>query len=336
MDPFDPSSPTNIDRPMGWAMPDSGGDLPNDRSWAAPESGGDAGRRAVGAGDWADEDDGDRRSAGPVRLPVPLGPMTASDLLDGGFAILKARPAAVFGVSAMIVVPFFALRAYLSRQIVSNASFTSIFNDPTTPRYSNGDVFLGYVGIGLGTLTVLLIGCVISRMVSAWYAGGDVTAGEALLAVAKKLPTILTVWLAMLVVNIVGLMVLCVGWFFVNPLFLVVAPVIMIEDKGPILGLQRAVTLATRRYLWLCVYDFAATAMAMLADYALTALPGAIASGLPGPWRWIVSGAADAAVAILLTPAVAGVAVLVYLDLRVRSEGLDIEMETAEAFASNG
>ena len=44
-----------------------------------------------------------------------LAPMTVSDILDGGFAILKRAPATIIGLTAVFVVPVQALGAWLNR-----------------------------------------------------------------------------------------------------------------------------------------------------------------------------------------------------------------------------
>src|SRR4051794_27293731 len=149
--PYDPNSSSHDAPPVGpepdkagfgsasagsWAMPDAGSSGTSDSTWAAPESGGEAPSSGpVGrAGD--DFDAEPERIAGRVRLPVRLRPMTTSDLLDGGFAILKTRPGAVFGVSAAIIIPFHALQAFLARNVVNDSgnTFGSLLNDTSTTR----------------------------------------------------------------------------------------------------------------------------------------------------------------------------------------------------------
>jgi hypothetical protein len=51
------------------------------------------------------------------------------------------------------------------------------------------------------------------------------------------------------------------------------------------------------------------------------------------PAAWAVNTAVAAAALLVTVPFVAGVATLLYLDLRVRTEGLDIELAAARRFA---
>lgn len=348
MNQFDPTEPSNADPSPGrggWAMPDSVADS-SSPPWVTPEQGGsttqqaEPGGASVDVGTDAGHGDGDdapHRQAERPRLPVALRPMTVSDLLDGGFAILKARPGSVFGAAALIVVPLYAVQVLLSRGVVDSSNINALFTADPTSRSSGaangGEVVSSYLGQGIATMAVLLVGCVLARMVSAWYAGGEITMGEAFKSVLKALPTILVAWFFMLILNVISLLVLCIGWFFLNPLFMVVAPVIMIEGLGPIAAMKRSVQLVGRRYFWVVLYDLCVSVMAYIAANALTLIPQALGVALPKPWNWVALGAGQTVVALIIVPAVAGVAVLLYLDLRIRSEGLDLELKASEAFA---
>jgi len=339
----DPSHPpTSGSEQSGiWAMPDAGADADRPRQWVAPEavpgSGEGTAHRSRSVTDERTPSEQGNGAGTPTRLPVPLGPMTTSDLLDGGFSILKCRPGAVFGASAVIIIPLHMLQSFLSRNLVDTNSLTQLLDPPSATRsgtrVSAVDVLGAYAGQILATLAVFLVGCALARMVSAWYAGGDVTAVEALKATLKALPVVMAVWVMLLIPNGLALAAGCIGWFFLNPLFMVAAPVIVIEGLGPIAAIGRSVRLVGRRYLWVVLYNFAVTVMAYLATNALTIIPQVLAVALPQPWNWIALGAGQTLVAMIIIPAVAGVAVLLYLDLRIRSEGLDIELKAADVFA---
>ena len=49
-------------------------------------------------------------------------------------------------------------------------------------------------------------------------------------------------------------------------------------------------------------------------------------------WIWIAVAAVDVVVQLVMAPVLAGWAVLAYLDLRVRTEGLDLELEAMDRF----
>jgi hypothetical protein len=47
---------------------------------------------------------------------------------------------------------------------------------------------------------------------------------------------------------------------------------------------------------------------------------------------WILPAAVGVVSSLVTMPLVAGITVLIYLDLRVRTEGLDLELRAADAF----
>jgi hypothetical protein len=51
-----------------------------------------------------------------------------------------------------------------------------------------------------------------------------------------------------------------------------------------------------------------------------------------GGLGWLLAAAVGVLTQLITIPVVAGITVLIYLDLRVRTEGLDLELEAIEAF----
>ena len=114
------------------------------------------------------------------------------------------------------------------------------------------------------------------------------------------------------------------------------APAIVVEQLGPWDGVVRSVTLVSRRFWWAVFV----TDVASLGVYVLSRLWRIVGTDLAGilaePWSWIVSGLLNGALDLVFVTALLSVSVLLYLDLRVRTEGLDIELGVADAFGRAG
>jgi hypothetical protein len=128
---------------------------PSSRGWATPESysavlepGGDT-RGLDGLGGLGGpEHPGDglgrvdqpppRADAAPPMLPVPLKPLTLSDLLDGSWAIIKARPKTVFLITAAIVIPVQVVVALLQRGLAKSVDFTTLFTNSSFSSSGRG------------------------------------------------------------------------------------------------------------------------------------------------------------------------------------------------------
>jgi hypothetical protein len=324
-----------------WALPEAGPDrsAQDDVVVAAATDAAQGGSFDHGGGAAGDDHGWHAPPAvtGPPLLPVPLKPMTISDILDGAWGVIKARPKSVLAITAVIILPVQVLSAYLQRNVRSTldvlfaANNTDVFSQGQTGATSLSTVLLTYLAEALTVLCYYFLGYALARLVSAWYAGGDLTVKQTLIATAKKAHYI-TATFFLLLLPIAIARGTCVGSFFVIPLFMLAMPVMAIEGTNPWTSAMRSWKLVSRRLWWVMLYWFASLLIEELVNLAIEAAPGLVAIFSPAAARFLVPVAA--AVAHFVTaPFVVGVPILIYLDLRVRTEGLDLELEAADAFA---
>jgi hypothetical protein len=268
----------------------------------------------------------------PVRLPVPLRPMTASDLLDGSFAVIKARPRTVFAIAAAVLVPFHLVAAFLQRDLAAGVSLTSGLAR-TNSSASAGTLGLSYLALAVLSLAPFFLGGALARLVTTWYVGGDLSAGDALRATARRAPALVGAFALLLPLKILGGMVMCVGAIPVVTLFVVTAPAITVEGLGPIAGAQRSWRLVSRRFWPSLLLIVLATVAASVLGSIFGGIPQQLVGLLPAPFDWLAKGVVAALVALVVDTALASVAVLLYVDLRIRTEGLDLELGAADAIA---
>ena len=200
--------------PAAWAVPEAPTAEP---AWATPEAGGAAMGPATEpppppAPGW---DDSPEPVTPPV-LPVALKAMTTTDIVDGAWGIIKARPKTVFAVTAMILLPTEIVAAWLSQGGSTFLDLSAALADSTVAASSPS--VLGGAGVYLAALiqnlSLFLLGGAIARLVSSWYAGGDMTARQAVLASLRKAPALLGAFAILLPVKLVAL-----AWtpFWSNP-----------------------------------------------------------------------------------------------------------------------
>ena len=274
------------------------------------------------------------------RLPVPLRPMSLTDLLDGAFAVIKARPRTVFTIAAAILIPTHVVAAFLQRHTSSAASLTNTFNllnagstgSSGRSTLDNTDILWAYVAAALLALSLFFLGGALGRLVTAWYAGSDLTAGEALSASFRRTPALVGAFLLLLVPKLVGFCICYVPGVLAVTLFALTAPALVVEGLGPIGAAQRSWRLVASRF-WPCVGIIVlATLGAQLLTAVMGIIPTLVASALPSPLDWIATAAVSSAVAMIVITALVSLSVLLYIDLRIRTEGLDIELGAADAF----
>jgi hypothetical protein len=260
--------------------------------------------------------------------------MTLSDLLDGAFRVIKSRPRTVFGIAATILVPVYILGAFFQRNVLRDSpiGLPSLTGGGGLVSLTGGDILGSFAAALVVAAALFPLGGALARLVTAWYAGGDLTAGEALAASFRRLPVMLAAFVLLLPLKALGYAFEEVGALVPVTLFVVTAPVITVEGLGPIAAAQRSWRLVSRRFWPSVLVVVVCVVGSSVLTFALGIIPEALASLLPSPFDWIATGAARAAVAMVVATALVSVSALLYLDLRIRTEGLDLELEAADAF----
>jgi hypothetical protein len=260
--------------------------------------------------------------------------MTMSDLLDGGFTILKRAPATIIGLTAVFVIPLQVLGAFLGRGVEGFSAERLVDESDSFdigPSLASGT---GAILVQVGSMFALVIvAAAIARLVSAWYVGHDLTTGELLRGTGPiAWPLFASCILVHLLeaVSILGLGVLPLA---VMTWFLVTAPVIGAERVGPIAAMRRSARLVSRRFWHVLGAALLGYLVELLFVYAIGLIPlvASLFIGTEGV-AWVIPAAVGVATQLITMPFVASVTVLIYLDLRVRTEGLDLELRAGDAF----
>jgi hypothetical protein len=269
---------------------------------------------------------------GPLAVPVPLRPMTPTDIIDGALASVKIDPRTVLTVVGVFVVPLQLASAWASRHQFDSDTFTQIFQErgsvgPSTSGASTVSLLVSLVSyfalpFAMGAVATLL---------SAWYVGARPTAGDALRSVGRRWWQVILAWTFVSVCTGIGLVLLVMPGLILLTMFSVAVPAITVEGLGPIAGMKRSWALVRRR-LW---PTMGVLLLVLLVNALLGAALGALSSAvLVVSWGWIVSAAVGVISGVVTRAFVAFATVLLYLDLRIRTEGLDIEIEAGALFDS--
>jgi hypothetical protein len=306
----------NPPEPEAWVAPDTQPEAPPVPAAAAPAV---HRRRGAGAG------------AGRPEVPVALRPLGAAEKLDAALRILKLAPATVLTLTAVAVVPVELLATAVLRldddplpRAVFGAPIASAFTDDTGAGAAVPLVFFV-----LDALALAWVAAGLSQLVTGWHVGRRDDAATLLRRGVQRLPALL---LAVVLVHLaegVGLVALVVGALVPMAWFALVAPVIGAERLGAVAAMGRSFSLTKRAFVTVLATGILVAAVAAALRIALAGL-GALALASSFPGDWVLVTAIGIAVRLVLEPLVAGTAVLLYLDLRVRHEGLDIELAAIE------
>jgi hypothetical protein len=271
-------------------------------------------------------------------MEEPLRPATLTDLLDGGYRLLRARPGTVLALSALFVVPGHVLAGMANRGTIEDLN----------ALVGGSSLLFGADGGGFGSLLLTLssavvrslgllyLGVALTLVVLADRAGTRLGATAAAGAALRRSGPVLLSWPVLTIGSVASYLVCFLPLFVWLGLTAVVAPVIAAEGAGPMAAIGRSFKLTGRRF-WGAVAVVALSALVVnVLDTILVIIPQAVAVALPASFGWVVAMAGAAAASTLTSGPLVLSCVLLYLDLRVRAEGLDLRQRAAAAFARAG
>lgn len=269
------------------------------------------------------------------RLPAAtrgLRPLSVPQLLDGACGVLKRRARAVVPTVLVLTLPVQVVATMLRRAWLADGGSVAAGWLELATAVTLTEVVLSYLLLALDSLVLLLAGAAVAHIVAADRMGRELPAGQALGRTVRRLPAYLVAWFLR-----TGAIVLA-GCTFAGPiafvtLWVLTAPVMAIEGLGPIAGLGRAWRLAAKRF-WPLLGLVCLTALVSgIVGLSLSALP--LLATLIEPlarFAWLIEGVADQLTMLVTVPIVVGATALAYLDVRIRVEGLDLELDRTAAF----
>lgn len=274
----------------------------------------------------------------PASVGFVVGPMNFVEKLDGAFGFLRLELSTMLVGAAVFVLPPSLIAQALARQTTLFTFLSAdLNNDPTGTGAGSGWAALGSIGaslwLGLGTLA---LGIYAGLLLRARLAGETVATRDLLAGTLRRMGGGSVAWVLHLLALGLGMAACGIGVLVPMTLFLLIGPVIGIEDSG-FRGLTRSAKLTQNRFfatmLVVVASSILTALLAVVPTYAVDLLVDLVAgSMLPTEWEWVPR----AAVGLLATAAASTVAVSValttYVDLRCRREGWDLLSRMADEF----
>ncbi|RJQ77092.1 hypothetical protein D5S17_16555 [Pseudonocardiaceae bacterium YIM PH 21723] len=276
---------------------------------------------------------------------IPLRPLQLGEILDGAVATVRRFPALTLGVSAVVVALAQALNLLISLPLADRTrSLQETLNNHTAaPNPQELFSFLG-LAAGVGALG-MLISIIVSVLLNGFLTviigravlGREATLGSVLAELRPRLLSLTGLTFLYVLMVVAGLFVCLIGapilWVFGS----VAAPILVLE-RGTILGsLGRSFTLVKN--------DFWRVTGILLLTFLLSFLVGGLIQTpltyLGGGFNGIFTGDPTAGLSTtnlvlstigkfisetVMAPFTCAVTALLYVDLRMRQEGMDIEL----------
>lgn len=265
-------------------------------------------------------------------LAAPLRPLGTAEILDAAVRLVTRNLPAVL----TIAVPFAILRtglAALLQYAAIQAKSTAVLEALATLVLATG-------------LGVLLTG-LLAPLFSADLLGGRMTAGGSLRRVGRTCFALVALAVIVTVAESAGLVALAVGGVWLWGVWAVAAPALILERTGAGGALRRSFglvrnffwrTWGIRTLGWLLI-----SVLGLLVTVPFEALAAALtgtnpldtAAGVQHPGLYVTITSIGALVAAaLIAPVSAAIDLVLYTDLRMRKEGMDIALALPPAPAA--
>ena len=286
--------------------------------------------------------------------PPFIRPLSLAELLDQAVSLYRRHFLTLVGIIAIPYIPLGLIQAFFSYLTTSTTLNISNSSDPTQ-LFTSTAYWGGLAGsIIVAILTFILVRGVataaITRLVADSYTGQKVGILEAYNKLGSSWARLLVALLAFGLITIVAfiwLVIPCVGWFtgigifvflvlVVSPL---IAPVVVLERQGGFGAFRRAWDLGRSRFWWLLGFAFVIFLLGQLLVTAPVYLISLVMGMLLGNAQLdpqmlalintTISTLMSIATSLLYLPLSITATTVVYFDLRVRFEGLDLALQAA-------
>lgn len=280
-----------------------------------------------------------------------LQPQSMGQLLDRAIRLYRKNFLTFIGIVAITQIPTLLFG-------IVNAVFTgqdSVFDPLAAP---SADPFGGLsdqlVGLGLLGVFAALLGVVLTQIANATvtravlddYFGREIGIIEAFGRVKNEwvvlLVALILVGFLSIGVAIFWIIIPCLGWFtglgmllFLGAVMIpMITPIVVIEQQKAVTAVLRAWDLTRRRFWWVLGFALLLSIFGLLILGGPTLLltfgvSAAIGTNLNSTAALIVQQVVQSLINIVYLPLPLICFTLLYLDLRIRTEGLDLALQTA-------
>jgi hypothetical protein len=278
--------------------------------------------------------------------PIRFRPMPLSELLDELFRLYRRHFSLIVGVALLVALPGLVWSLATGVYRLNSGSYTNLFTATGTSTVAfNSQEFSNLLGTlllgGLGGLILLPFSLgAVYRAVTDVALGRPATIGVVLRETLARYWPLLglvglffvfaLVWAIAELIGLVllvlpGLAVFCAAVYFLVRWSLTVAAM-MAEDIGPIRGLGRSWNLVKGQWWRTFGILVIVAILQTIISYALFILFGLIAALFStGDFQAALVQVGSTLLSALVSPITTIAVVLLYFDLRVRKEGLDLD-----------
>jgi hypothetical protein len=273
----------------------------------------------------------------PAHRPMTF---TFLELLDRTFRLYRENFLTIVGLVAIVTIPITII------SLVLNPNTVNVLTNQPTTFYNTGRGLQSLGGI-LGLIQVVLIYAPLTYLASEYLFNRKVTIGEAFSGARNRFTKmgcgiillgifilVVAVFAAILVIAIPPALALFgIFIYIIVAAYSVFFPVITLEDIGPSAAITRSYTLGKRRFWTVVALGIVLAIITGIVELILGGSAGLIIySATPGrnsSLQLLMITFLSTLINIFITPISPIAFTLLYYDIRTRSEGLDIMLDSS-------
>jgi len=304
---------------------------------------------------------------GPAPQPgiIPLRPLTIGEIYDGAIRSIRTNPAVMFVLSAVLVALATVVQGVATWSFFEDLNALVGMDPAQMENMATGPLLatlqsalIGYAISGFVSflITTILNGLLI-HAVSQAVIGRKMSLEEVWRATKGQIPRLLALSLvvSLLLILVVGLsvgiivllalsgstalmalgtvvmlLVTLASMLAVVTLTVLATPALVLERAKVFTALRRSVTL-TKKMFWRVLGIYLLTALLVAVLTSVISYPASMIGQILGSatGSYLLSLVAGVIAMAVTTPFMAAVTALLYIDVRIRLEGLDVELARA-------
>jgi hypothetical protein len=279
---------------------------------------------------------------------IPLRPLNLGEILDGAITAIRRYPVLILGVSAVVAVIAAGLNLVASLVLLPDLQRVSNLGPSATPQEVT-DATLGLLSTFFATVGVALIIALLARAFLSGFLtvvmgkavlGRPVTFAEAMKDITPRLLPLLGLTLLYSLIVVVGAVLCILPGIWLGVMFSLATPALLLERGTIRQALSRSWKLVSGSF-WRVFGILLLAGLIGAVINAIIGIPFNLGSGAfsaltnpgqpvtPSTGALVLQAIGSVIGETITAPFVALVTVLIYIDLRMRKEGMDIELARA-------
>jgi hypothetical protein len=268
-----------------------------------------------------------------------LRPLRVGEVLDAAIKLYRRNAVDLWKIVACVVVPVLLIRTIIVGVTLPSGSFVSNGLLYTENGRISVPVGAGIAGAVLSVIAALIASGALAITLVDAYVGQPLDWVAAIREAGGRLGSLL--WLAILwaVLVFVGLIAFLLPGIWLIVVWSVSVPALMFEHVGGLKALGRSFDLVRGRWWATFAEMLVAIIMVAIVTFVIGFVITEITKGLKidSIGLWLAFSWLSSVLSGLITfPFISAVIAVIYIDLRVRKEALDIELLASASRASTG